>query len=877
MNKVNIDIPILGMDRRLSERQSTPGICDVIENLQPTGSTSKPYWKKEPKVSQLRSSAGVLFTAAESDKIIQQAWHVRSSVGKFADTDSESLERPVCFLSNGKIRVYDSTFGLGGNEWGVAAELILPNSGTDVFDCSFAALNNTLAICVTKNGKPDGIYFIVDDLIIEFKYPELPIIMPFYEGNEYYTPTEIESGLYDGFRNGGLYVCYGYRFFDGSIVKQSSPHYIGLPENLDGEDLLTYKLKFYNDGFRQTATPDNIEFWEDQIESVVILVGGWKEPFENGVPKSAEKNDLENILFYEAASFAFIDPAGKTREERTVEFLTKAENLSLYPLAEVSAISNRLTAAIADSYNSRLMLGSTSEDFPIPKLPVFHNHFSRAFYMDATGGGTLRIDVIGATATGTVSASSNLSSIGFEAHGVEGTLPNRITATIDASPYSITIDYGYYSVTIEEADVLFDDEALPIANYTLESFVPLRLAIEIETSQGVFERVNIADVDTVLFTGATSNYVNAVGQVFSYPDRRAKRLFVWENDSGYVLKSVTPLTASNTQNFSYIAIGLPSNGASFTKTLPASTVNNRMNHAANRVQVSETNSPFTFLAGLTYYIGQSSNNVITAFAMNTLAISEGQFGQYPLYVFCKNSIWALEQGADPSIAFQRRSPVSLSHGVSSEKQITNLGRSIVFVYDDGIHVLYGSKIDEISQPIGNYPSKTVIDFSSLNISSRKRSGNDELLLSDSQRVYIFSTEYQRWYQVNQAHKFWFKLDGRLYSLGTDNKVYDHQELSAEAVTYKVVYDPIHFGKPDTLKRLYVVYLRGEISNLTMKVTPSVSGKIHSTTAKVLRMKERSSHRFNVELTGSITTNNEYLEGITGQVEERYPHKIMVNT
>ena len=49
-----------------------------------------------------------------------------------------------------------------------------------------------------------------------------------------------------------------------------------------------------------------------------------------------------------------------------------------------------------------------------------------------------------------------------------------------------------------------------------------------------------------------------------------------------------------------------------------------------KIKVSEVNNPFVFDDKLTYVVGSGK---ILAMISNSIRISEGQFGQYPLYVF----------------------------------------------------------------------------------------------------------------------------------------------------------------------------------------------------------------------------------------------------
>lgn len=862
-----IDIPILGIDRRPVERQHNTGLCRELKGLRPAGREDEPYWVAEPDIENLTNDSGVDFSITDQDKIVRAAWHVRSSVGKYG-TDG-SLRRLVCLFDNGDLKIIDPNSGASGDEWLVVTTESISISGT--VDCSFALMNNLLVVNVIDDKEPIGIYLVIDDLIVKNEIPDLPKVFPYREGDDYYTQSNYDNGIYDGLENGSVYAAYGFRFYDGTTVKISTPEQIGLPEDLNGTDRLTYRIKFYNDGYRQTTTPDNVEFWNDQIESVVCLLGGYKPLDDSDQVQTEEKEDLLNIQFYEVASFPFLDEADKSREEQTVEFFDKAENISSYPLADVDSINNTLYAETISSYNARLILGGSSEDFPIPGVPFFNGIYDRILYTDDSTSGQLRIDVLGGyVELSDVTLDSNLSSAAVEAYEAEGTTYNRVTATIDATPWQITLDFGFYEIVLTDADVNLGGDPVSLDRYSLGvTMENVKIAVEIETSQGEFERVTPSDVSFYPYSATTSNYALSS---FTYPDRRARRVYIWENDGGYTLKSVVQLAASNTQNFAFAPnFRFPDNGADYSKSVPSSTVNDNRSYYPNRVQISEQNNPYVFKADKTYYIGSGDGDRIIGFGVNTLDISSGQFGQYPLYIFFQNSIYALEQGNDPSIVFRNITPISLIHGANSDLQITNVGRSIVFVYKDGIFALSGGNINEIGQPIGNYPGEVAIDFSSLTLASRQRDGAYELLVSTGSLIYAMNMKFGAWYQINRSVDWFFDLNGQLYSVDSQGNIYDEQEEASSSVNFTVDLDPVHFGSPEMMKRLFALYIRGKLQGHTMSLW--FDGEDQITTSEMFqRIRHSSAYKYRVRITGSIQPSTEYLQAITAKLEARYPHK-----
>ncbi len=75
----------------------------------------------------------------------------------------------------------------------------------------------------------------------------------------------------------------------------------------------------------------------------------------------------------------------------------------------------------------------------------------------------------------------------------------------------------------------------------------------------------------------------------------------------------------------------------------------------NVMKVSAVDNPFYFPAKNTY---TPSHEDIQAVCSNTVALSQGQFGQHPLYVFCKDGIWAMAVDASGNVTYAAAYPLS---------------------------------------------------------------------------------------------------------------------------------------------------------------------------------------------------------------------------
>lgn len=106
----------------------------------------------------------------------------------------------------------------------------------------------------------------------------------------------------------------------------------------------------------------------------------------------------------------------------------------------------------------------------------------------------------------------------------------------------------------------------------------------------------------------------------------------------------------------------------------------------NRVFTSEVNNPFLFLVENIYSIG---NGNVLAMCSASKAMSQGQFGQFPLYCFTDEGVWALDVSSTTG-AFSSRHPVTRDV-VKSPKSILQLDSEVAFCTDRGIMLLTGSQ------------------------------------------------------------------------------------------------------------------------------------------------------------------------------------------
>lgn len=114
----------------------------------------------------------------------------------------------------------------------------------------------------------------------------------------------------------------------------------------------------------------------------------------------------------------------------------------------------------------------------------------------------------------------------------------------------------------------------------------------------------------------------------------------------------------------------------------------------NKIYTSEVNNPFSFPVNGINTIGSGS---IIGIATAAKALSQGQFGQFPLYAFTTEGVWALEVGNNGF--FTARQPITRDV-CTNAKGITQIDSAVLFPSARGVMLLSGSNSVCISDSIG---------------------------------------------------------------------------------------------------------------------------------------------------------------------------------
>lgn len=113
----------------------------------------------------------------------------------------------------------------------------------------------------------------------------------------------------------------------------------------------------------------------------------------------------------------------------------------------------------------------------------------------------------------------------------------------------------------------------------------------------------------------------------------------------------------------------------------------------NKIYTSDVNNPFVFQVTNINTVGTGT---ILGICSAVKALSQGQFGQFPLYCFSSEGVWALEVSDTGS--YSARQPVTRDVCINADS-LTQIDGAVLFSTDRGIMLISGSESKCISEPL----------------------------------------------------------------------------------------------------------------------------------------------------------------------------------
>lgn len=233
----------------------------------------------------------------------------------------------------------------------------------------------------------------------------------------------------------------------------------------------------------------------------------------------------------------------------------------------------------------------------------------------------------------------------------------------------------------------------PFSGYDLASMVCYRN--DGMTTNATSQVVMPVDGGLADFNRGASLALSARMDTYSYlyyPDVTAKGMNIIGVESYYLGVRFSP---HEFLNGAVRFFGFPSvNDKSGDQSLESgANIENPTISVSNKIYTSEVNNPFFFpVSGINTIAAQEIYGIRSA----AKALSEGQYGQFPLYAFTDEGVWAME--VKPNGGYDAKQPI-IRDVCLSTRSIAQMDSAVAFASQRGIMILEGSQAICISDAI----------------------------------------------------------------------------------------------------------------------------------------------------------------------------------
>lgn len=312
-----------------------------------------------------------------------------------------------------------------------------------------------------------------------------------------------------------------------------------------------------------------------------------------------------------------------------------------------------------------------------------------------------------------------------------------------------------------------------------------------------------------------------------YPDASAYKMEIALSDTEKYTLDLTPhahLNGAFYFNDDFRADAVPRTQAKpETGTFPPSVP------MGSKLYTSDVNNPFSFPVSGIITVGSGT---IIGLSSAAKALSQGQFGQFPLYAFASDGIWALEVSSDGS--FRARQPITRDVCINPDS-ITQIDSAVLFASDRGIMLISGSQTQCISDVINSETPFDILSLPGMNdihaLMDSGAAGVPSLapfstFMADCRMIYDYVHQHIIVYNPGLPYAYVYSLKSRQWgmrhsdltgslrsypeaiAINSDNKLVDFSSDSDVILPGSIVTRPLCLGETDILKTVSAVLQRG---------------------------------------------------------------------
>lgn len=392
-----------------------------------------------------------------------------------------------------------------------------------------------------------------------------------------------------------------------------------------------------------------------------------------------EESIENNCNFYKLASIDIdkLEVATRKKIEVEEEYLQSLVNRET--LTDDYLTHDRLMATHSYGFNSRLNLAGVRRE-------LFKGFISNAMFSFCQDLHTFNVS----STTVTISVGGLLTST---------QIAIRVYIRENGEVYSVSVEPDYYvpylRCFVDQSNwtqtTLVSDGTKRVTTYDFDAGT--KTVKEYDSSGNV----------TSTTTTANRYHPTAWGSWLYYPNANAFKIAIYQLST---LVFEHDLKAHDFLNGAYAFLGFKSErgNSSTLGTLPTVTDYSGVVDVPNKIYTSEVNNPFYFpLLG----INTVGSGTILAMSSANKALSQGQFGQFPLYAFTDEGVWALEVSSTGT--YSAVQPITRDVCINADG-ITQLDSAVLFPTDRGIMLIEGSNAVCITDTIFAESPFSVLDL-----------------------------------------------------------------------------------------------------------------------------------------------------------------------
>ncbi len=331
--------------------------------------------------------------------------------------------------------------------------------------------------------------------------------------------------------------------------------------------------------------------------------------------------------------------------------------------------------------------------------------------------------------------------------------------------------------------------------------------------------------------------------LFGFPNNNAKRLILYTQIGNRYFELKIDLKTHGFMNLSYVFFGFQNLIGKVTgiiiknvPSVPSYLSDNDEISYGNMLRLSDVNNPFRFSEEYSVSLPVKEIHVLSTASK---ALSQGQFGQFPLYAFTSEGVWALE--VSDTGTYSARQPITRDVVISADS-VTQIDSAVLFATDRGIMLLSGSTAQCISDTlnadgpfgISDLPKydKLLGIFNGMAARDEQVSHNHINMLPfgeflkgcrmiydytnqhlivynpEVRYAYVYSLKSQRWGMMRSDIVDNVNSYPEALAMADGARLVDFSKPGSEGVTGLVITRPFKIDGPDTFKTINTVIQRG---------------------------------------------------------------------